>query len=364
MRTHVSHEALPHDRGLAFGRAQADAVRATVGAYERLLGEVQGLDGRAIRDLGLQVEQRLRHQWPHLADEIAGIAGGAAVDEATLMAVNARTELLAGAMAPECSTVGVLPQRSGGGALLAQNWDWHPGLAASRVVWTVVEPDGRWLTTLTEAGMLAKIGLNSRGLGVCLNILGSSRDGGLDGTPIHVLLRLLLQGCDELAQVEELLEENEVSASSCVTVGAAAEGAMVSFELSPSGPARVAPEEGLLLHTNHFLDPSKAAEDVYRHERPGTLVRLEELERRLRRGPMRLDADLVKACLRSHQGEPTAICCHDSGDLPHADRSETLASVCLYLDELRFEVSDGAPCCSAYQATNPPAQAVGAGTAL
>ena len=55
-------------------------------------------------------------------------------------------------------------------ALLAQNWDWHPDLSASTVIW-IVEHDDSWFATLTEAGILAKIGLNDAGLGVCLNIL-------------------------------------------------------------------------------------------------------------------------------------------------------------------------------------------------
>jgi hypothetical protein len=63
-----------------------------------------------------------------------------------------------------CSAIGVLPERSGGATILAQNWDWHPDLIESRVVWTITEPGGRWLTTLTEAGILAKVCLNSRGL--------------------------------------------------------------------------------------------------------------------------------------------------------------------------------------------------------
>ena len=66
---------------------------------------------------------------------------------------------------------------SGAGGLLAQNWDWHPDLRASTVVW-IVEHDDRWFATLTEAGILAKIGLNSAGLGVCLNILRTTADGG------------------------------------------------------------------------------------------------------------------------------------------------------------------------------------------
>ena len=70
--------------------------------------------------------------------------------------------------------------RDGDGAVLMQNWDWHPDLAPSRLVWTVDQGDGRWFATFTEAGILGKVGLNSDGLSLCLNLLATSDDGGLD----------------------------------------------------------------------------------------------------------------------------------------------------------------------------------------
>ena len=217
------------------------------------------------------------------------------------MAVNARTELLAGAARPECSAIGVLPERSGGHTLLAQNWDWHPDLRESVVLWTIVEPDGCWLVTMTEAGMLAKIGLNSRGLGLCVNILGSSADGGPGGIPVHVLMRLALQRCDDVAAAGALLEANEVSGSSCFNVGSP--GALASYEVSPAGVARIEPEDGVLLHTNHFLEPPGDAEDVHRRDSPSTLARLDELERRVRRAPGQVDAAAVKkACAHTTPG--------------------------------------------------------------
>src|SRR5262249_33288095 len=134
-------------------------------------------------------------------------------------AANARTEILAGATAPECSVIGVLPARSATGTLLlAQNWDWHPALAPSRVLWTITWPDGRWLTTLTEAGILGKIGLNSSGLGVLLNILHCSLDGGIGGLPVHVLLRVLLERCHDMTSALTLIRASRMSASSCVTI--------------------------------------------------------------------------------------------------------------------------------------------------
>ncbi len=352
MLEHVSEEGTPSERGLRFGEAQRGAVERTMAAYGRLFAEASGLDVAAVRSFGERVGDRLHGEHPDAHEEIAAIARGAGVDEALLMAVNARTELLAGAARPECSAIGVLPERSGGHTLLAQNWDWHPTLRESVVLWTIVEPDGRWLVTMTEAGMLAKIGMNSRGLGLCVNILESSDDGGPGGIPVHVLMRLALQRCDDVAAAGALLEASEVSGSSCFNVGSP--GRLACCEVSPAGVARIEPEDGLLLHTNHFLAPVGDAEDVHRRDSPSTVERLEELERRVRRAPGQLDADAVKDALRSHDAGPNALCCHDPDNERYADRAETLVSVCLDLDQLRFEISEGAPCSSPYREALTP----------
>jgi isopenicillin-N N-acyltransferase-like protein len=313
---HRSEEATARERGEAFGRARAGMVAHTVGVYARLFGDVDPLEvGPDVRAL------------PEEREELAGIAAGAGVDVHALLAVNARTELLAGA-APhsECSVVG-------GGALLAQNWDWHPDLAASTLVWIVRQPGGGWFATLTEAGILAKIGLNSAGLGVCLNLLECSADGGLDGEPIHLLLRRVLAGCGTLEEALDLLGGARVSASSAVTV--AVPGEVATVELSPGGASVV--RGGF--HTNHFIVPPAAGRDIgVEDPASSSELRLDVI----RREPLR-DA------LRSHEGHPVGVCRHVDESLPWEERSATLASIVMDLAAPSLRVAFGQPCTAAYE---------------
>ena len=64
-----------------------------------------------------------------------------------------------------------------GHTLLAQNWDWHPDQRDAMVLLTTTDESGHRVLALTEAGMLAKTGLNSAGVGLCVNMLGTDRDG-------------------------------------------------------------------------------------------------------------------------------------------------------------------------------------------
>ena len=311
---HRSDERTPYDRGLAFGRAQAQPVANTVALYRRMFAETDGTDPKAI---GHAVNLD-----PSEQEEIKGIADGAGQDEFELRAANARTEILAGhGPKTECSVVGQ-------GGLLAQNWDWHPDAAASTVVW-IVEHERGWFATLTEAGILAKIGLNDAGLGVCLNLLETTADGGLDGTPIHLLLRRTLQTCRSVDEAVELLTSAATSASSAVTV--ATPNDVASVELNPGGANVIRGAVGA--HTNHFLEPPRRGEDVVPNQSPSTVARLEVV----RTQPL-LDA------LRSHESHPKGVCRHLDPAEPWVEQTVTVASVVMNLAAGRFHVAAGQPC--------------------
>jgi isopenicillin-N N-acyltransferase-like protein len=349
---YTSTEAGPGDRGRRFGSDHRDAVRRNVAAYERLFDEIHGLAPADLDRLGAELGARLRDEAPDLAVEIVAIAEGAEVSAARLVAVNARTEILAGAGRPECSVIGLGPACRPEAPLLAQNWDWHPAVADGLVIWTVVEPDGTWFTTLTEAGILAKVGLNSRGVAVCLNILASSADGGVSGLPIHLLLRRVLQRCGDMESAERLIGGHSYSASSALSVAAPAAGGETeirTFEVSPRGVQTLADRDGILLHTNHFLDLPPGLEDRHRRDWPDTLGRLEELEGRFLGRCGEVGETEIKLALSSHEAGPMAICCHDADNPDFAARAQSLASILMHPTEGRMEVADGPPCTAPYR---------------
>jgi len=167
--------------------------------------------------------------------------------------------------------------------------------------------------------------------------------------------RTCLQGGSDLEDVETILERSEATASSCLSVAVAGpDGSrMRSYELSPAGVAAVEPARGVLLHTNHFLaDLPAGVEDRYRRDWPDTVDRLRELGERVRDAGGELDAARIKACLRSHDAGPPAICCHDAENPEYADRQATLASAFLSLERRRFEITDGAPCMAPFEAVD------------
>ena len=88
---------------MASAARTAEAVADTVAVYERMLAEEAGLDRAGLIAAGVRVADALEPRWPDLVRELEALAAGAGQPLELLLALNARTELLAGAPAAECS---------------------------------------------------------------------------------------------------------------------------------------------------------------------------------------------------------------------------------------------------------------------
>lgn len=346
----------PFDRGAAYGKAARERIGVSIANYRTLFAH-GGLGWDEARALAGRYARPIRELDPALVEEIEGIAAGSGYGLADILALNCRTELLPpsfpepadeawlaaarrAADLGECTAIAVEPDRSAtGGALLAQNWDWL-GTQRQALVLIRAETGSTAYLTLTEAGMLAKIGLNGHGLGVCLNILRSRDDGLRPGVPVHVLLRRLLE-CRKVGEVEALVGRLRYAASSNVLCADAA-GGIASFELSPAGAGVVRAEGGALCHTNHFLDPALAAGEAAPAESLSSRPRLERarafVASRATLGPRDL-----QALLRDESDGRLSVCRRPDPQAPWYLRIESVASVVMELARGAMHVAPDVP---------------------
>ena len=104
-----------------------------------------------------------------------------------------------------------------------QTWDWYDAMSDGWFTWTIPHPDGRVVQTVTEFGMLAKIGVNDRGVGVMLNMLHHRNDagavaGGEIGHPVHLLSRAILDDAASVDEAVAIASAPRTSASTSLTV--------------------------------------------------------------------------------------------------------------------------------------------------
>ena len=320
--------------GRSYGLAVADVIPAVWAAYLTVFERLAHLDRAAVLATGGAVLDLVQGWRPTLVTEMEGVAAGSGAPVEVIAALNARSELVVRA---ECTTIG--RAHSPTGPWLAQNWDWYCDVPERCVV--VARPG---FTTFTEAGILAKVGLNAQGLALTLNMLQHESDRRAPiGVPAHLVIRELLGTCRSVADVADLVGSVDVSASFCLTV-LTADGDAALFEVTPAGVARLEPDDdGLLAHANAVESPGLAGGD--RGLDAGTSkVRLEALRRER---PLSLDDG--RAALSSHADGPGSICRHDEPQPFELPSGGTAATVLMDPATGTMEAGCGPPCQSELQ---------------
>jgi isopenicillin-N N-acyltransferase-like protein len=354
----------PRERGIAYGKRAADRIARSIENYARLFAYC-GLAWKDVQARAVPYRPVIARIAPGLTEEIAGIAEGCGAAETEILALNARTEILPPTYPSppspdmqamlarnaregvglqydwaECTALAVLPDASRDGhTLLGQNWDWLGCQREALVVLRVTEEDGRRLMTLTEAGMLAKIGLNDRGFGVCLNILRSVDDGQAAGLPVHVLLRHLLS-CGDVASAIATARSLKHGASSNVLTADAA-GHAASLELSPREVAVIAPSNGTLAHTNHYFDAAQGMHAATLSPLATTEQRLACAQRYAAKPPLAREDVQALLCDESEGFE--SVCRSPDPSLDADVRMESVAGVVMDLDARTMWIAPDVP---------------------
>jgi len=345
-----STPAAPFERGLEFGQVHAQKIAANLARYQELFARI-ATRPYDLNALGKQALLQIEAFDAALYQELCAMAEGAQLAPEQLAALNARTEILAllGAQQRgECSTL--VWANPWGAPATAQTWDWHIEFAGGWLIWEIPHLNGHITKTVTEYGILGKIGVNNRGFGLHFNILHHEQDGKERqiGVPLHLLSRHLLDAAYGFSNAAlQCCQKADVSASSVLTlVGAAGSAsAAVSVEMYPGGPSLVLPQEnGLLIHTNHFLAKTPAACDTEPAQFVDTLIRYDLLRRRLH-GCSRFSEEALREALDSRlMGADGALNCQpaDTTGEPWSVYA-TLATVSLDVVQGRLHVLDGGP---------------------
>lgn len=333
----------PERRAAELAAGSARWLPDALAGYDQLFAAA-GLGPARTRQLALAARQALAGWAPDLSAELDCLAQACGVPQWRIHAVNARTELLAAAGAAsrgECSAVaGANPAAT---MIGAQTWDWHRELAGG---WAVLEYPGtrRPFVTLTEFGLLGKIGVNSAGVGLLFNILSHRRDTGDGGVPVHAVARRILDSAGDVEAGIAILRSAPLAASSCFTLLDATR--LACLEASPAGVAEL-PQARWSVHTNHFQDPGLAAGALPIGDGSDSLPRhavLTALTSGSAGDPHAGTAEDLADLLCAHEADGAGVCCHAGADAPLGSGWQTLATVGLDPANRRMSVLTGGPC--------------------
>jgi isopenicillin-N N-acyltransferase-like protein len=351
-RIRVEGNAL--ERGEQYGEQARELIARCIEVYGEAFAHYAGWDWEQVRDHAGRFREPILAFDREYVDEIEGIARGAGLEFADVLAINVRTEVMFAAMArdatrvpripPECSSIAVAPSRTRDGRLLtAQNWDWLVGAAETLVLLEVSQPQRPDYVTVVEAGLLAKAGMNSAGIALTTNALVCDRDTGDPGVPYHVLLRAILDSETASDALATLARAPRASSANYIV---AQDSVVLDFETAPGDLGQIFigyPDDDVLLHTNHFVNPGAAVTDVAFGVMPDSPFRLARL-RQLIAGRPEFDPESVQSILSDHDTFPLGVCCHPDPRVQHGPSYRTVATIMFEPTTRTMWVGEGNPC--------------------
>lgn len=166
-----------------------------------------------------------------------------------------------------CTAVAVAGVHSVDGHLrVGRLFDFEGGTCfdVDKVVYTVAPDHGHRFVSVSWGGMAGAVtGMNDARLWVSINAAATSGrapgHGWIDaysGRPIVLVVRQILQDCATLAEAEQVLARSPVFVSDAVLLASGAEGRAEVVEKGPRTWAVRPMRDGLLVATNHFLEPA------------------------------------------------------------------------------------------------------------
>jgi isopenicillin-N N-acyltransferase-like protein len=350
----VSVSGSPYERGRQHGAAVADRVKWSASFYSKQLDDIG--TAKSARDaLIKEMRSSIASFDEDYLEEMRGIADGADIPLDAIIVINARTEIVAKAkllakkavsselaekMADGCTGAIILPERTAsGGVIQGQNWDWHPDCVNSAIVLRVRRENGPDLMTFVEAGGLGRHGFNSAGVTVTGNYLRSDRDYMQEGVPLALIRRKALEQ-EHLAQAISIVASTPKACSTNMMLSHN-DGFGIDFECAPDQAFPVLPDDGLIVHANHWISPNALnnLRDTGISSAPDSQYRDWRVRKLLNEPRRSLTREDLKAALSDDFLSPFCVC-----RPPRAGASgETSASVAMILIEPGLGVMEVAP---------------------
>ncbi|MEB3100840.1 C45 family autoproteolytic acyltransferase/hydolase [Ferviditalea candida] len=342
----------PKEIGEMHGREGRAEILRSMETYEALFYEYKQISWKKAKTIALEHVEAIRSYDEQLIEEMEGVARGSGLDFEDILALNARSEIaLAGrkkkAFADGCTAVGVFPPISSD-TIIGQNWDWKARQKESLLLLEIELADKPAITMLTEGGIIGKIGMNSAGVGVCLNALITNKRS--KQVPIHLGLRSVLNS-RSLHEAISKINHGQMASTANFLIGAADDegnGMAVSIEVSPVGIDLLDNSGGKIVHTNHVCsaDLKNSIADLNEFIFEDSMLRKKRAEQLLgmsQHAGDAVDERKLKKLFSDTFNAPNSINHYENPRVPEHRRMETVFSIVMNLSKKQMHLCVGKP---------------------
>ncbi len=311
----------PGERGRQYGEAARERIGRGLQHYTEQLSK-GGFTRERIHEVAREYIPVMQEFEPAYVEEMQGIAAGANFKLEDIAFLNARTEIVKlgqnkhlldqlglDSKSDECTSALALPEATATKTVIhGQNWDWKVDCAEASVVLRIKRTDGPDVLTFTEAGGLARSGMNAAGIVVTSNYLDSDRDYKKIGVPLLLARRKMLEAT-HLALINRTVYASRRSGSNNLMISHAG-GVAYDLECAPDEVFICVPENGILTHANHWesLAAQAKVREMGMASTPDSLVRGLRIKQLLHAEHGKLTRASFKAAFLDEYQYPYSIC--------------------------------------------------------
>ncbi|MCJ7532163.1 MAG: C45 family peptidase [Anaerolineales bacterium] len=336
------------EMGQQIGEAMAKQVQHSIESACALIED-------AYEDLqltweGAQIQARkyipfAQERYPNYVEEMIGISEGAGVSFDELAVVNAMEAVTMDALhLDKCTTMAVNDECTADEhVLIAHNEDWLPEDEQDVYIIHAVPNHEPPFLAMTYGGLLPNIGFNAYGIAQCCDSVYPS-DSRI-GIPRLVVSRAVL-ACQNLADAIRctLIPQRAAGYNHLL---AHESGEIYNVEVSARHFGIFYAEDGVIAHTNHYLDFNMQNIEDEPDELINTRVRYHRAQRLLYRTEKHTLKSL-QAIQRDHVTYPASICNHVTTEEKPLDREKTIAALVIDLTSRMMHLAWGNPCQNTY----------------
>ncbi|MCE9527434.1 MAG: C45 family peptidase [Planctomycetales bacterium] len=333
----------PRELGRQIGEAAGEEIRGFCDVAMSLVHKTARVSPAAADKIVARSFEYAERYSPDMVEELRGMAEAARVSAEQIMLLQVRNQ-----MQPEgdagCTSLALNAGQHRSSGIVAQNWDNDPDLQPFTVVLTRRPAGKPAVMTITQAGLIAYIGFNDAGIGLCLNTLPAPAR--ITGVPHYFTVRGIYEA-DSLEGAVQAVRRAERAIPANIMLSTPQGAADLEVTLDDVHVLQDKAAGGVT-HTNHCRHPELQAingqfpELIQSHERQRRIDQLLDLPQRS------ATLEEVKKLLRDHEGYPRSICRHANDD-PKTGFWETVFSVIIEPESRRMHVSRGTPCQHPYE---------------
>ncbi|HOO57422.1 MAG TPA: C45 family autoproteolytic acyltransferase/hydrolase [bacterium] len=280
----------PHQIGVQHGILLKDEIHFLVKYFFEDKGSLFGASVDDIRKSAKLLESNIPDEY---IQEMKGVAEGSGIDYEKILMSNIFLDVVSAhwvGVGPQCSNFIALPEATRDGNIVhGRNLDWSadPDLAKLNTVFIYNPRGGITFLALGWPSIVGTLtGMNAEKMTVG-EMTSVTSDATLNGTPIMIQLRMLIERSHNLDEAYSILKDTPRTTGYNVVVADGKTADAFFAEQSASDIFRGSAKKGLIYHTNHYTHPKmkkkqekyfyiigkgKESDTYYRYKRLGQLL--------------------------------------------------------------------------------------------